>query len=102
RPRLPRRSEGGSALRQARPLRLLGRVRPLARLRRSRRASLRLQGRVSTARWRWTGARLTPNLWLGGADMAQTRSVGVVGELWRFPVKSMAGERLEAAEVTAE
>jgi uncharacterized protein len=30
--------------------------------------------------------------------MAQ--SVGTVAELWRFPVKSMAGERLEAAELT--
>jgi uncharacterized protein YcbX len=31
--------------------------------------------------------------------MAQ--SVGTVAELWRFPVKSMAGERLEAAELTS-
>src|SRR5579863_7057542 len=28
------------------------------------------------------------------------QSVGTVAELWRFPVKSMAGERLEAAELT--
>jgi uncharacterized protein YcbX len=28
--------------------------------------------------------------------------VGVVSELWRFPVKSMGGERLESAEVTPE
>ena len=28
-------------------------------------------------------------------------TVGVVEELWRYPVKSMLGERLEAAEVTA-
>ena len=28
------------------------------------------------------------------------RSIGTIGELWRFPVKSMAGERLEAAHVT--
>jgi len=29
------------------------------------------------------------------------RSVGTVAEVWRFPVKSMAGERLQAAEVSA-
>src|SRR3989304_1203394 len=28
-------------------------------------------------------------------------TVGVVAQLWRYPVKSMLGERLEAAEVTA-
>lgn len=27
--------------------------------------------------------------------------VGKVGELWRFPVKSMLGERLDRAEVSA-
>jgi hypothetical protein len=30
-----------------------------------------------------------------------TQSVGTVSELWRFPVKSMAGERLDAVEMTA-
>jgi len=30
-----------------------------------------------------------------------TQAIGAVTELWRFPVKSMAGERLEAAELTA-
>ncbi len=28
-------------------------------------------------------------------------TVGVVAELWRYPVKSMLGQRIEAAEVTA-
>ena len=28
------------------------------------------------------------------------QAVGVVSELWRFPVKSMAGERLETAELS--
>lgn len=32
--------------------------------------------------------------------MAGGQSVGVVAELWRFPVKSMAGEALETAELT--
>jgi len=27
-------------------------------------------------------------------------SLGTVAELWRYPVKSMLGERIEAAEVT--
>lgn len=29
--------------------------------------------------------------------MSERRSIGTVAELWRFPVKSMAGERLDAA-----
>jgi uncharacterized protein len=29
-----------------------------------------------------------------------TMQVGTVSELWRYPVKSMRGERLEAAEVS--
>ena len=34
--------------------------------------------------------------------MPKGERAGVVSELWRFPVKSMAGERLEAAEVTEQ
>ncbi len=34
--------------------------------------------------------------------MAEDAVVGVVSQLWRFPVKSMAGERLEAASLTAQ
>jgi uncharacterized protein YcbX len=34
--------------------------------------------------------------------MAGGQSIGVVGELWRFPVKSMAGERLDVADVTGQ
>lgn len=34
--------------------------------------------------------------------MATNGVVGSVAELWRFPVKSMAGERLEQAELTAQ
>jgi uncharacterized protein len=34
--------------------------------------------------------------------MATNGMVGTVAELWRFPVKSMAGERLEQAELTAQ
>jgi MOSC domain-containing protein len=33
--------------------------------------------------------------------MTSERTIGAVKELWRFPVKSMKGERLEAAELTA-
>jgi len=33
--------------------------------------------------------------------MATGEVVGSVGELWRFPVKSMRGEQLPEAEVTA-
>jgi uncharacterized protein YcbX len=36
------------------------------------------------------------------APMSKDGVAGVVSELWRFPVKSMAGERLEAADVTAQ
>ena len=32
--------------------------------------------------------------------MATSEIVGAVGALWRFPVKSMRGERLEQAELT--
>ena len=32
--------------------------------------------------------------------MPERQSVGEVAELWRFPVKSMSGERLEMAELT--
>ncbi len=32
--------------------------------------------------------------------MATRELVGSVAELWRFPVKSMRGERLEQAELT--
>lgn len=32
--------------------------------------------------------------------MSRRREVGTVAELWRFPVKSMAGERLETATLT--
>lgn len=31
----------------------------------------------------------------------QRRQIGVIGELWRYPVKSMRGERLSAAVVTS-
>lgn len=34
--------------------------------------------------------------------MAEDAVVGIVSQLWRFPVKSMAGERLEAAPLTAQ
>ncbi|MDQ1466265.1 MAG: uncharacterized protein QOH10_680 [Actinomycetota bacterium] len=33
-------------------------------------------------------------------DSVDTRSVGTVAALWRYPVKSMRGEQLETAEVT--
>lgn len=33
--------------------------------------------------------------------MAKSENVGAIAELWRFPVKSMGGEQLEKAEVTA-
>jgi uncharacterized protein YcbX len=36
----------------------------------------------------------------GARDVADGQSIGRVGELWRFPVKSMAGERLDVAEFT--
>src|SRR5687768_5571841 len=32
--------------------------------------------------------------------MSTNETVGVVSELWRFPVKSMCGERIEQAELT--
>jgi uncharacterized protein len=33
--------------------------------------------------------------------VSETESIGTVAALWRYPVKSMQGERLDAAEVTA-
>jgi uncharacterized protein YcbX len=33
--------------------------------------------------------------------MAMSRTIGTVEDLWRFPVKSMQGERLEEAELTS-
>ena len=36
----------------------------------------------------------------GGEHMTKSESVGSIAGLWRFPVKSMAGEQLEKAEVT--
>jgi uncharacterized protein YcbX len=34
--------------------------------------------------------------------MSYMRNLGRVEELWRFPVKSMQGERLETAQISAE
>src|SRR6266849_10644094 len=45
------------------------------------------------ARWRAAGG--------GGATMSSTQSVlGSIVSLWRYPVKSMMGEELNAAEIT--
>ena len=34
--------------------------------------------------------------------MSGSEVVGSVAELWRFPVKSMGGERLEEADITEQ
>jgi len=34
--------------------------------------------------------------------MGEQQSVGTIAEIWRFPVKSMAGERLQTAEITSD
>jgi uncharacterized protein YcbX len=36
----------------------------------------------------------------GDGAMSGSQSVGVIAELWRFPVKSMTGERLDQADLT--
>src|SRR5712675_1314256 len=36
----------------------------------------------------------------GGQSMTTQTELGAVGSLWRYPVKSMMGEELNAAEVT--
>lgn len=36
----------------------------------------------------------------GDGDMQAAERAGTISEVWRFPVKSMQGERLDAAEVT--
>src|SRR5258705_9256099 len=61
------------------------------------RDSLRRLSRVAPGSNRsWVGTRSVP----GGSRMTADGRVGAVVGLWRFPVKSMRGERLEAAELT--
>ncbi len=35
-----------------------------------------------------------------GEGIAMSEAVGAIAALWRFPVKSMPGERLDEAKVT--